>query len=197
MKNFITKLNWKIKELLNIPKATYLCWKYPFIKGWCNRDKFFQTWSYYDSIPKGWRKAFGIQLLKEMKHVALKYAGKKAYKEMHVDYIKEKWGILDINGSFPNEVWKVIHKYEYISMHTCIECGELATVRSTGWICPYCDEHIGDKYCLHFGHSKGTKWYGWSGNMDGIPDEEWEEEEKLLKDRYGTNNSTSSKEDNN
>ena len=187
------KLKWKLKELKRFPKATYLCWKYPFLKFYHSKG-LFHTTCYYYCIPEGWRKAFGLQLIREMKHVALKYGGKEEYKNMHIDDIKEKWGILDINGSFPNVVWKVIHKYEYLSMHTCIECGEQATVRSTGWICPYCDDCIGDKNHIHFGHKHGPDWYGWSGNIDQIPKETWKDEEDFLNKLYGDNDSTSNKE---
>ena len=40
---------------------------------------------------------------------------------------------------------KIIPKYEELSYHTCINCGKPATKRSTGWICPYCDDCIGDR----------------------------------------------------
>lgn len=201
MKNFINeKFLRKLKNkwycfkhnIVNLIPATYLCWKYPFLK-LCHKSGFFQTRCFYFAIDKGWRKAFGMQLLKEMKHAAIKYAGKEAYKNMYVDDIKEKWGMLDINGSFPNAVWKVIHKYEYISMHTCIECGELATVRSTGWICPYCDAHVGDRNHIHFGHKHGPNWYGWSGNIEEVSEEIWKDEEDSLNKFYGDDDSTGHK----
>ena len=43
------------------------------------------------------------------------------------------------------EVLKIIDHYEDVSRKTCIVCGEPATYMTTGWICPYCDEHIKDK----------------------------------------------------
>ena len=39
-----------------------------------------------------------------------------------------------------------VDKYENLSYHTCINCGKPATKISTGWICPYCDNCIGDRY---------------------------------------------------
>lgn len=43
------------------------------------------------------------------------------------------------------EVLKIIDHYEDVSRKTCIVCGKPATYMTTGWICPYCDEHIKDK----------------------------------------------------
>ena len=47
--------------------------------------------------------------------------------------------------SFTLEIFEIIEKYENLSYHTCINCGKPATKISTGWICPYCDNCIGDR----------------------------------------------------
>lgn len=39
----------------------------------------------------------------------------------------------------------IIDKYEKLSERTCCVCGKPATKISKGWICPYCDEHIGNQ----------------------------------------------------
>ena len=39
------------------------------------------------------------------------------------------------------KIYDIVDKYEVLSTHTCVECGKPATKMSTGWICPYCDEH--------------------------------------------------------
>ena len=118
----------------------------------------------------------------EIKESLLRSGGKKALKEYSILEIKEKFGGLCWYDSCSTiEVGKIISKYENISYHTCIVCGKPANVRTTGWICPYCNEHIPDyQPYVHFGHKNGMSWYGWTGNIDLIPQDEWEEEEKLL-----------------
>ena len=42
------------------------------------------------------------------------------------------------------KVYDIIEKYEDISGRICAKCGKPATKISRGWICPWCDDHIGD-----------------------------------------------------
>ena len=98
-----------------------------------------------DAMDKGWKKTFGIQMCKEIRAALLKYGWKVLFKYRIVQ-IKEKWGELCWYDSYtPREVSDVVRKYEDISRHTCIDCGAPATKMSTGWICPYCDNCIGDR----------------------------------------------------
>lgn len=93
----------------------------------------------------GWRKAFGIQMCKEIRAALLKHGWKCLFK-YRITQIKEKYGTLrwyDLNST--QEIQDIINKYEDISYRTCVVCGKPATKISTGWICPYCDEHIGDR----------------------------------------------------
>lgn len=170
-----------------LPKATYLCWRYPFLKFWNCKKKFFQTSCYYYCIPEGWRKAFGIQMIREINEALYRAGGRKQVKEYSVCDVKEKYGGLRwYDDGAPCEVHKIIEKYDHISYHTCIKCGRPATVRTTGWICPYCDEHIPEhQNYVHFGHKHGMSWYGWEGNMDNVPEEIWDAEEELLNAYYG------------
>ena len=97
-----------------------------------------------DSMPKGWRKAFGIQMCKEIKKELKQHHYLYKYRIMQ---IKEKFGTLRWydNGSPNGCVYEIIDKYEDISYHTCINCGSPATKISKGWISPYCDNCIGDR----------------------------------------------------
>lgn len=189
-------LKWKWQDFKldckRLIPATYLCYKYPFLKSWRKEKMFFQTWCWYYAIPDGWRKAFGMQMLKEIRESLIRTDGRRALKAMHISDIKEKWGTLNVYCDATNEVYKILQKYEYISSYTCIDCGKPATVQSTGWICPYCEEHVGNRNHIHFGHKHGPSWYGWSGNIDMIPKDVWDAEEKLLNDQYGDDDSTSS-----
>jgi len=178
----IYKIKWFFQDLKRLPACTYLCLRFPFLKIYNKKYKFFQTSCWYYAIPKGWREAFGLQLCKEIKESLLRTGGRRALKAYQIDDIKEKWGLLDINDTNSTvEVTKILHKYEMISMYTCIECGVPATVRTTDWICPYCDKHVGDHYHVHFGHENCTSWYGWHGNIDHIPNDIWNEEEETIK----------------
>ena len=113
-------------------------------------DKIFFLPSYteLDAMDAGWRKAFGIQMCKEIKKELKKH--KFLYK-YRITQIKEKWGYLHwYDGGVPKDskVWDIIHKYEEISAKTCVVCGKPATKMSTGWISPYCDDCVvpGRKY---------------------------------------------------
>lgn len=121
-----------------------------------------------------------MQMIKEINTSLKRTGGRKAINAFSIQDIKEKWGELNVYCCGTTEVYKILHKYEYISRHTCISCGKIATVQSTGWISPYCDDCIGNRYYVHFGHKNGPSWYGWIGNIDDIPQEDWDEEEKNL-----------------
>ena len=110
-------------------------------------DKIFFLPSYteLDAMDDGWRKAFGIQMCKEIKKELKKH--KFLYKYRIVQ-IKEKWGYLhwyDTGIPKDSSIYEIIRKYEDISSKTCIVCGKPATKMSTGWISPYCDDCIGNK----------------------------------------------------
>lgn len=107
-----------------------------------------------DAMPKGWRKAFGIQMCKEIK---------RSLKEHHVlskfriEDIKEKFGTLRFYyNAAPDEVSDIVQKYEYISYYTCIVCGKPAPFVTEGWISPYCEEHAPN------GCKERREFYGWT-----------------------------------
>ena len=156
----------KIKDAISfIPETivnTYLCIRFPFLKYSRNRKKFFQRNCWYWRIECGWRKAFGIQLCKELK-AALNRGG--MLKTWEITDIKEKYGALCIydNGA-TEEVHDILNKYEYISSRTCVECGRIAKYRTTGWIEPYCEDCIkkADTMTQPDEYYKDFDWYGWT-----------------------------------
>jgi hypothetical protein len=90
-----------------------------------------------DSMPTGWRKAFGLQMCDEIKEAL----GDQLH-DYRITDIKEKYGSLRWYDAGANEsVYNVISKYEKISAITCISCGDPATKVTKGWISPYCDAH--------------------------------------------------------
>lgn len=166
MKRFLNKIKWKIK---NFPKAiytTYLCIRFPFLKsrGWDDKPTypFLQWGSWYGCIPKGWRKAFGIQLCVELKKALKRCNYLKKYR---ITDVKEKFGTLHIYdyGAPDRDVRDIINKYDYISARTCIECGRPARYFTTGWFSPYCEDCI-DEYRKATANKYYTDipWYGWT-----------------------------------
>lgn len=127
-------LNWKIK---------FLDWvnDYPLQLLHC-----LPTYTELDSLEKGWRKRFGIDLCKDLRRALIKSGGYNLLFSYRIHQIKEKWGYLHWYGNgYNKEIDEVLEKYEKLSEETCIICGKPATWTRLDWISPYCDDHVGDK----------------------------------------------------
>lgn len=128
-------------------KKFFFCLKYPFWKSRNVWDGSFLGYSFtwYDSIPQGWRKAFGKELSKE-----IKLAGKATRKRLHKHIkwkdlitwhqIKEKYGELRLYASSSDEIQKVLEKYEHKSIGYCFICGKPARYKTRNWIEFYCQD---------------------------------------------------------
>ena len=116
-----------------------------------------------DAMPCGWRRAFGIQMCKEIKRALLDAGGRKALRAYRIMDIKEKYGELRwYDEGSPEPVHKIIEKYSYISTRTCIVCGRDADYVTTGWISPYCSRHINpDDRPFAQKYMEDIDWYGW------------------------------------
>lgn len=165
-KNEITSINYGFQwKMLQIVKNTFYL-KLVAIIDWINQYIinpicFIPTYTELDAMPKGWRKCFGISMCKEIK-ASLKRSN-YLYKYRIVQ-IKEKYGSLRwYDAGSPEEVKKIIQKYEYISERTCIICGRPATKISQGWISPYCDDCY-KKYYKDQPYSVFKTWYGWTSS---------------------------------
>jgi hypothetical protein len=129
--------------------ATILCIRFPFLYP---RNRFtgkpthlIPYYTELDALDKGWRKAFGIYICKDLKRALLEDGGRKKLRGYRIEQIKEKFGELcwyDHGGN--EETNRIIYKYTYISLHTCIVCGKSADYVTRGWIEPYCKEHLPD-----------------------------------------------------
>lgn len=115
--------------------------EYPFLAVEKGNDKY----SWYDDIPEGWKKAFGLQMVKELKDLLLlasKRDGVDWLREYEITDVKEKYGSLRWYALEPSciideyEEWE--EKYENLSYETCIECGAPADGHTMGWIVPLC-----------------------------------------------------------
>ena len=96
-----------------------------------------------DAMEPGWRKAFGIQMCKDIRRQLIKE--RKLFK-WRIVQLKEKFGGIRLYSNFASdELYDIIDKYEQISYKTCGVCGKPATKISKGWIYPYCDNCIGDR----------------------------------------------------
>lgn len=101
----------------------------------------------YDYISEGWRKAFGKQLLKDIK---------KAYKLDKKDYpklkyktalhwlqIKSKYGTLRLYADATQRIREVLLKYEALSSSYCEVCGNPSKYVTDGWIEFLCEDCFG------------------------------------------------------
>lgn len=96
------------------------------------------TYTELDAMEPGWRKAFGIQMCKEIRSQLIKDHYLFKYR---ITQIKEKWGYLHwYDACSSKAIQDIIQKYENISWNTCLMCGKPATKISAGWISPYCDD---------------------------------------------------------
>jgi len=161
-------MNWRIRRIIqwvpNAIKSSYLCIRFPFLqhKNYDGkRSQIIPTFSWYTSIPYGWRKSFGIQMCKELKDALKRHNMLHSYRILD---IKEKYGRLEIDDcGAASEIHDILAKYEYISERTCIVCGRRAKYVTSGWECPYCEDCIKDTY------KNGTyefytdiNWYGYT-----------------------------------
>lgn len=145
-------MNRRIKEKKIRQRNKYLCKRYPFLIPyhrwtgkcmWENKHSWYYTPKYsyteLDTMPAGWKKAFGIPMCEEIREDLIKCNFLNEYRILQ---IKEKYGELRwYDGGVPVEskAYDIIDKYTKKSRYTCIRCGRPATKISRGWISPYCD----------------------------------------------------------
>lgn len=92
---------------------------------------------YMYEMPVGWCKAFGSDLMDEIKDVV----NQENIEDFIIMQAKEKFGELRLYYYPPNKnIDDVVKKYVDISRKTCCNCGKPATKISTGWISPWCDD---------------------------------------------------------
>ena len=104
---------------------------------------FLPSYTELDAMEPGWRKAFGIQMCKDIRRQLIK---ERNLFKWRIVQLKEKFGGIRLYSNFASdELYDIIDKYEQISAKTCGICGKPATKISRGWIYPYCDDCIEDR----------------------------------------------------
>lgn len=83
-------------------------------------------WTIFDSIPSGWRRSFGLQMIKELKEILVEFDYLYDYR---IVCIRQQNGRLQwISNRIPKDIrdkytaW--ISKYSNLAEHTCINCGK-------------------------------------------------------------------------
>lgn len=143
-----------LNDLRNAPEGSidhnhWLCYKYPWLtprNRWTDEEieGFDFSYTELDSMPEGWKKAFGEQMCEEIQKLLEEANWVYEYRILQ---IKEKFGCLRwYDNGVPESIQErfdaIIRKYEDLSKKTCIECGAPATKISTDWISPWCDKCV-------------------------------------------------------
>lgn len=106
-------------------------------------DSEYYEFTWLDDLPDGWRKVFGLQMVEELDQLLKKANYQDKYR---ISQIKEKYGELRwYDNGVPMEISKeynkLLYKYEELSRHTCIVCGEPGEIDyKKYWMMPLCNK---------------------------------------------------------
>ncbi len=99
------------------------------------------SYTILDPMPKGWKKAFGEDICREIKQFLIEEELLEGYWAIQ---IKEKFGSLrwyDNDCMRHDKLKQIKRKYVERSEHTCVMCGAEGTMRDNlRWVSPFCDE---------------------------------------------------------
>lgn len=121
--------------------------EFPFLlprNRWTDKVSEDYDYSYNElwSLDKGWAKAFGYELICELKEALVEANYLDKYR---ITQIKEKYGTLRwYDFGAPEKVFDIIRKYEQKSYETCIFCGEPAEYETYGWINYVCEKCLNE-----------------------------------------------------
>lgn len=150
---FFYKIGSSIITFFKCIKNFFFCLKYPFYKRY-NRwtGKFCgYTYTEYDQLNYGWKKAFGKQMSEDIKKAGKEYRKTNhkyvSWKNMIIfTDIKEKYGTLRLYANCIDEIQKVLTKYELLSMGYCIYCGKPAKYETSGYVSYLCEDCLMNSY---------------------------------------------------
>lgn len=140
-----------------------LCEEFPFL---IPRNRFTDEipedydYTYTELMEDGWKK-LQIDFFREVKPLLIKANFLDKYRIMDN---KEKWGFWHLyDNGLPKEIFQeyndILRKYENLSEHTCIYCGdENAKMTYCGWIFPCCKKcWESNKYHNNVPYEEATK----------------------------------------
>ncbi len=112
--------------------------KYPFLFVGTSDDGT-EIYTWIDSFPEGWWKAFGEKMCEEIQH---EIDTDPEASEFCILEIKEKYGELRVYaGGSTNRIEEILDKYSFISRNVCIKCGKPdVPMVYAGWISPWCED---------------------------------------------------------
>ena len=142
------------KMVKKYPWIAPVDWNWDRVKGY--------SFTMYDDVPIGWKRAFGKIMLEEYREVLIR---NHYLRNFQWEQVKEKYGTLRLysNGA-PEAVLDLESKYEYISGFFCISCGRMnSPVLTGGWVEPLCEDcynkRIAKQRQWHEKNCKGTFTY--------------------------------------
>lgn len=137
-------MNKRIRKKKRRQYNKWLCERYPFLiprNVWSGKVIPTYDWTLLDDMPRGWRKAFGLQMCEDLREELIKYDFLEEYR---VVQIKEKYGELrwyDNGSPVGSKIGDIINTYGIISENVCVSCGKLdVPMTDTGWILPMCEK---------------------------------------------------------
>lgn len=90
----------------------------------------------FDMLPIGWKKAFGKELLRELKY---QLKEENLLYKYRIKSIQNRNGYLVINSIIQtNGIHEILSKYYFLSKNICIECGKKAEVYTNINCNPFC-----------------------------------------------------------
>ena len=144
-------MNKRLKKKKLRQRNRRLILRFPFLiprNVWTDKVPKDYDYSYtlMDNMPNGWCKAFGFQLLEELREELIKWTCLNQYR---VVQIKEKYGQLrwyDNGTPSGSDIHGIIEKYSVISENVCISCCKPdVPMTMADWIHPSCEKCYYDK----------------------------------------------------
>ena len=128
-----------IIKILKVPYYYFLFLKYPFLDPcqtykWKKFHLCYYTYSLLDCMPKGWNKAFGMKMAKEID----KWLKENMIKDYCVTDVICTNGLKWVDNAPITLYRDVILKYEELSRQVCIVCGKPVEYVTKGTMAPYC-----------------------------------------------------------
>lgn len=125
-------------------ETTELLKKYPFIRAYEANGDPVDDYTVIDGMPRGWRKAFAMQMLEDFKNAAV---------EDGIDYTNQlELSVIDVKEKFGSLRWywhtikdsphldRITTLYEEVASAFCCECGKHPVMMTTGYILPLCED---------------------------------------------------------